>query len=414
MHASLDKFIQPESVEYVWEGIGKAESNKFLCLKHLPNTIVFQCNRFVLNYETFETTKLNSKYEYPRDINLFKWTSEGIKYSKECMEESGKKGGNKYRLHPKEYYEFKLVGVVVHNGTATFGHYYSFIKDREQTNESERWFRFDDARVTPFHPDYLENETFGGSFESSELDEYGWRTQVQRERTCNAYLLVYERDVAFTPKGELESDVSSEVGIDDHHSSKFQVGRGETSGETSVKTSNVSIVKPSDTIENVKAMNQVKEEIPPGQQRLVFNDKDEIPQGQQFNDKDDIIERMRALVKKDEKIASQNNTTKKEVPPHIFEQIFRENEKYLNDTRLLNLDFFNFVLAITKTAVEEEKDNVPEDFSIWVSTFFLNVLCHSILPAKEEHLITSLGNLTAKLLTDSKEAAVAFLQVWNE
>lgn len=30
-------------------------------------------------------------------------------------------------VRPKEYYEYKLAGVVVHIGTAEFGHYYSYI-----------------------------------------------------------------------------------------------------------------------------------------------------------------------------------------------------------------------------------------------------------------------------------------------
>jgi len=31
----------------------------------------------------------------------------------------------------EEYFEFQLKGVVVHNGFASSGHYYSIIKDRE-------------------------------------------------------------------------------------------------------------------------------------------------------------------------------------------------------------------------------------------------------------------------------------------
>ncbi len=30
-------------------------------------------------------------------------------------------------VHPKDHYEYKLAGVVVHTGTADFGHYYSYI-----------------------------------------------------------------------------------------------------------------------------------------------------------------------------------------------------------------------------------------------------------------------------------------------
>lgn len=33
------------------------------------------------------------------------------------------------KLHPDAYYKYKLKGIVIHMGTADFGHYYSFIKD---------------------------------------------------------------------------------------------------------------------------------------------------------------------------------------------------------------------------------------------------------------------------------------------
>jgi ubiquitin C-terminal hydrolase len=32
----------------------------------------------------------------------------------------------------EQYFKYKLMGVVVHNGTSESGHYYSFIKDREK------------------------------------------------------------------------------------------------------------------------------------------------------------------------------------------------------------------------------------------------------------------------------------------
>ena len=39
-----------------------------------------------------------------------------------------------------EYYEYKLKGVVVHTGTADFGHYYSYIQVREG-----EWYEFNDS-----------------------------------------------------------------------------------------------------------------------------------------------------------------------------------------------------------------------------------------------------------------------------
>jgi ubiquitin C-terminal hydrolase len=37
----------------------------------------------------------------------------------------------KYAKHSKEYYEYKLKGVVVHSGTAEYGHYFSYVNHKE-------------------------------------------------------------------------------------------------------------------------------------------------------------------------------------------------------------------------------------------------------------------------------------------
>ena len=67
--------------------------------------------------------KINDYLQYPKKINFKRFT---------CFNE--KDPNNKTHDLPKlnsEYFDFKLSGVVVHNGFASSGHYYSLIKDRE-------------------------------------------------------------------------------------------------------------------------------------------------------------------------------------------------------------------------------------------------------------------------------------------
>ena len=68
-----------------------------------------------------------------------------------------------------------MKGIVVHYGTADFGHYFSYIKENENL-----WIEFNDERVREFDPSDIEVECFGGEH---------WRRESQ-----SAYLLVYERE----------------------------------------------------------------------------------------------------------------------------------------------------------------------------------------------------------------------------
>ena len=55
-------------------------------------------------------------------------------------------------IYGDDYYEYQLVGVLVHSGSADGGHYYSYIKER---GNSSRWFEFNDTHVTDFDPKNL-------------------------------------------------------------------------------------------------------------------------------------------------------------------------------------------------------------------------------------------------------------------
>jgi ubiquitin carboxyl-terminal hydrolase 34 len=49
---------------------------------------------------------------------------------------------------------YELRGVLVHTGSADAGHYYSYVRERNQNNPNEvgRWLEFNDKNVTFFDP----------------------------------------------------------------------------------------------------------------------------------------------------------------------------------------------------------------------------------------------------------------------
>ena len=60
-------------------------------------------------------------------------------------------------------YNYELVGVLIHSGSANSGHYFSYIKEinRKSVNFG-KWFEFNDKTVKRFDIGNLGRESFGG------------------------------------------------------------------------------------------------------------------------------------------------------------------------------------------------------------------------------------------------------------
>ena len=145
------------------------------------------------------------------------YTEEGIQIKeepskKEIKEEElkeGKKQNAKKTMKEKDYYTYKLVGVVVHNGNAEAGHYYSYINiqrsdwensDAYLKTDQDRWVEFNDSIIREFNFQKLESECFGGSQEDvgmSEMEDIGEYSKLISGRSKSAYLLIYERKRKF-------------------------------------------------------------------------------------------------------------------------------------------------------------------------------------------------------------------------
>ncbi len=206
LNDSLEKFITPELIdEYKCEGCNKKVTiKKRNSLAELPNVLIVHLQRIFYNYETDRNEKINSRLEFPRVLNLKPFTIEELTRQSACKtkkmeEEIQIETDETYFKHPS-YYEYHLVGVVVHTGSADSGHYYSYIntvrngQDNEMNynpnneNHVNSWLEFNDSYISKFNVSRLEEECFGGSYTSN---NDSWSRMG--EKIKSAYMLIYER-----------------------------------------------------------------------------------------------------------------------------------------------------------------------------------------------------------------------------
>jgi ubiquitin C-terminal hydrolase len=178
LREGLQAFITGETVDYKWENEDgtkeQLESNKRTSLKSLPDHLVIHLKRFEYDFDSQQQVKLNDRFEFPRLLDTYEFTVDGrpdqvdpaLKRPKKAKKaeggtpgvDGGGLGGDADAAddepaapaaedagpaRPREYYQYELSGCVIHTGTAQFGHYYSFAKDRV----GGRWMLLNDSSV---------------------------------------------------------------------------------------------------------------------------------------------------------------------------------------------------------------------------------------------------------------------------
>jgi len=147
-------------------------------IKTPPDTLIIALKRFDMDYETFQSVKINDYFEFPQELDLAPYTKEGVE-----LLESGEEG-------EMPDYSYDLHGVLIHSGTVDTGHYYSYIRERG----GDDWYEFDDACVSEIDIDDLPELAFGGEVVKESYDHKSGKVVTRRSvRANNAYLLVYER-----------------------------------------------------------------------------------------------------------------------------------------------------------------------------------------------------------------------------
>ncbi|GJP59781.1 hypothetical protein CLOP_g15145 [Closterium sp. NIES-67] len=267
LQESLEAFVQGDLLEadnayFCGQCSKKVDALKRVCIKALPPTLIIHLKRFDFDYETMQRLKLKDRFAFPLTLNMRPFTREGLAQQERergegkakaqgreegkgggrgsggakagegdesgvaskmeergvgpeererggagSSREGGEKGGGGGEGRGDEYYEYSLVGVVVHSGTAFAGHYYSYIKERcgdapldhsrpsQCVRSKQRWLCFDDKRVEAYDLRELEKDCFGGKYSAEVYDNLVKTSSPQEfDRPNSAYMLFYERN----------------------------------------------------------------------------------------------------------------------------------------------------------------------------------------------------------------------------
>ncbi|XP_042228398.1 ubiquitin carboxyl-terminal hydrolase 24-like isoform X1 [Homarus americanus] len=253
---SLDQFVKGELLEgdnayYCEKCSVKRTALIRTCVKTLPPVLVIQLKRFGYDWEASRALKFDDYFKFPWVLDMSAYTAEGLAEQEEdpgggsdsdqratpspdpkdsllsqkvvntqatCSPHTpGRKAGitsqhaprikiNTRIRHKGAIYE--LVGVIVHSGQASAGHYYSYIKDRRGdplTNPNKgQWFKFNDTSVeqVEMNDALLEQECFGGTYKAKVSYDSSNPLPEDRLRYWNGYMLVYDSmdDRLATPK----------------------------------------------------------------------------------------------------------------------------------------------------------------------------------------------------------------------
>ena len=136
IHDSFRKYIQGEVIsDYQCDFCNKkTDVTKSTYVAKPPDHFIVHVQRMCFNYDRFENEKVNSRWEFPHELNIYDYSLDKQKGLGEHAD-----------------FDYKLKGIVIHYGSADFGHYYSYIKETDT-----KWIEFNDERVREFDPRDIE------------------------------------------------------------------------------------------------------------------------------------------------------------------------------------------------------------------------------------------------------------------
>ena len=106
----------------------------------LPSLLQFHLKRFQYDWDLESMSKLNNRFTFPVELDLFDVCSQTTEVEHE---------GAMYDLQ----------SVIVHAGEYSSGHYYAYVRP---DIHDDTWYRFDDHKVTPVSIEDVVQDAYGG------------------------------------------------------------------------------------------------------------------------------------------------------------------------------------------------------------------------------------------------------------
>lgn len=402
---SLDQFVKGELLEgdnaYYCEKCNQKRTALIrTCVKSLPPVLVIQLKRFGYDWEASRALKFDDYFKFPWVLDMGAYTAEGI-----AEREEDPNGGDEPEIRstpspkPKESLPkslsssprvphtptksspsgvtsphtprlntrvrhrgamYELVGVIVHSGQASAGHYYSYIKDRRGdplTNPNKgRWFKFNDTTVEPVEmtDTLLEQECFGGTYKAKVSYDSSNPLPEDRLRYWNGYMLVYDSldDRMTTPK----TPKTPRVGVS---SRSFRASTSSAKKSLSMSGSN---------------------------ERRARSSLCELSQLLQQGEKQGMF--------------------REHMPPRILSSITHDNLTFLKNRDVYSSDYYNFIHHLCSVNQEKSQNGVSSILCVQAVHLGLNFLLNTYLRTKdkEEGVISQWVQLIHSLCMQSKEA----------
>lgn len=215
VYDSLEQQVKGETIsDYFCDKCQrKVELSKRTLISETPNILIVHLQRIVFNFDTFRNDKINSMFKFPPILDLKPYSYYDVMGREDRLPKKGDNEGAEEEepteqkededfVHPEEEdcFEYKLVGVNMHSGSANAGHYWSYINtnranDEDDTNPNwlktsdDPWMEFNDSRVSDFQYSKLEEESFGEETTGNAYSAWSFGGSYGK----SAYMLFYER-----------------------------------------------------------------------------------------------------------------------------------------------------------------------------------------------------------------------------